>query len=215
MTANTADNRTDQAHQPDPDSSTERSATSWRTVDIVVASAVAAAFGVVFWAWGNLWNVLDATFATYPPGRAFMYGMWLVPGVLGALLIRKRGAAIYTQLVASLVSVLLGTSWGLNVAVYGLIEGAAAEIVFAFVLYKSWRLPVALAAGACAGASAALMDLAFYYPDWSGGWQLVYGVLVVASSTVLAGLGSWLVVRALAGTGVLAPFASGRDQVRV
>jgi energy-coupling factor transport system permease protein len=27
---------------------------SWRTVDIVVASAVGVAFGVVFWAWGNL-----------------------------------------------------------------------------------------------------------------------------------------------------------------
>jgi energy-coupling factor transport system substrate-specific component len=193
----------------------ERSTSSWRTVDIVVASAVAVAFGVVFWAWGNLWNVLDATFASYPPGRAFMYGMWLVPGVLGALLIRKRGAAIYTELVASIVSALLGVSWGLNVIAYGLVEGAAAEIVFAFFLYKSWRLPVALGAGASAGAAAALLDLAFYYPDWSGDWQLVYGVLVVASSTLLAGLGSWLVVRALARTGVLAPFASGRAQTRV
>jgi energy-coupling factor transport system substrate-specific component len=213
MTTNTTGSSTDQADQHA--SPPERSASSWRTVDIVVASAVGAAFGVVFWAWGNLWNVLDATFATYPPGRAFMYGMWLVPGVLGALLIRKRGAAIYTQLVASVVSVLLGVSWGLNVVAYGLVEGAAAEIVFAFVLYKSWRLPVALGAGASAGASAALLDLAFYYPDWSGSWQVVYTALVVASSTLLAGLGSWLVVRALAGTGVLSPFAAGRDQARV
>jgi len=205
-TTHTATQATDTG--PDPSS-------SWRTVDIVVASAVAVAFGVIFWAWGNLWNVLDATFATYPPGRAFMYGMWLVPGVLGALLIRKRGAAIYTELVAAIVSALLGVAWGLNVIAYGLVEGAAAEIVFAFVLYKSWRLPVALAAGATAGAAAALLDLAFYYPDWSADWQLVYGVLLVASSTVIAGLGSWLVVRALARTGVLSPFASGRDQSRV
>ena len=32
----------------------------WRTVDIVVASAIAVAFGVVFWAWGHLWNTASA-----------------------------------------------------------------------------------------------------------------------------------------------------------
>ena len=191
------------------------SASSWRTVDVVVASAVAVAFGVVFWAWGTLWQTASSAFTAFPPAQGFMYGVWLAPGVLGALLIRKRGAAIYTELVAAIVSALLGVAWGLNVIAYGLVEGAAAEIVFAFALYKSWRLPVALAAGAVAGASAALLDLAFYYPDWSGSWQLVYGALIVVSSVVIAGFGSWLVVRALARTGVLAPFASGRHQSRV
>jgi len=191
------------------------SASSWRTVDVVVASAVAVAFGVVFWAWGTLWQTASSAFTAFPPAQGFMYGVWLAPGVLGALLIRKRGAAIYTELVAAVVSALLGVAWGLNVIAYGLVEGAAAEIVFAFALYKSWRLPVALAAGAVAGASAALLDLAFYYPDWSGSWQLVYGALIVVSSVVIAGFGSWLVVRALARTGVLAPFASGRHQSRV
>jgi energy-coupling factor transport system substrate-specific component len=35
------------------------------------------------------------------------------------------------------------------------------------------------------------------------------------SSAVIAGLGAWLLVRALARTGVLAPFPSGRDQATV
>jgi energy-coupling factor transport system permease protein len=188
---------------------------SWRTVDVVVAAAIGVAFGVVFWGWNSLWNVLEPAFAGYPPGRAVIYGMWLVPAVLGALIIRKRGAAIFTEVVASVVSAVLGTPWGLYVIAYGAVEGAAAELAFAFALYRSWRLPVALGAGATAGAAAALLDLAFYYPDWAVDHQVVYGLLVVASSTVLAGLGSWLVVRALARTGVLAPFASGRDQARV
>jgi len=194
---------------------TASTSSSWRTVDVVVASAVGVAFGVVFWAWGTLWQTASAAFTAFPPAQGFMYGVWLAPGVLGGLLIRKRGAAIYTELVAAIVSALLGVAWGLNVIAYGLVEGAAAEIVFAFALYKSWRLPVALAAAAVAGASAALLDLAFYYPDWSGSWQLVYGALIVVSSVVIAGFGSWLVVRGLARTGVLAPFASGRDQSRI
>ena len=188
---------------------------TWRTVDIVVAAAIGVAFGVVFWGWNSFWNVLEPAFAGYPPGRAVVYGMWLVPAVLGALVVRKRGAAIFTEVVASVVSAVLGTPWGLYVIAYGAVEGAAAELVFAFALYRSWRLPVALGAGATAGAAAALLDLAFYYPDWAVDHQVVYGLLVVASSTLLAGLGSWLLVRALARTGVLSPFGSGRDQARV
>ena len=189
--------------------------TSWRTVDIVVASSIAAAFGVIFWAWGQLWNTAQPAFTGFPPAQGFMYGVWLLPGVLGALIIRKPGAAIYTELVASIISAFLGTAWGLQVVLYGLVEGAAPELVFAFLLYRSWKLPAALAAGAVAGVAAALLDLAFYYTAWSGGWQLSYTLLLVASSLVVAGAGSWLLVRALAKTGVLAPFASGRDQALV
>ena len=187
----------------------------WRTVDIVVASSIAVAFGVVFWAWGQLWNTTGAAFAAFPPAQGFMYGVWLVPGVLGALVIRKPGAAIYTMVVASFVSALLGTPWGLQVVVYGLVEGAAPELVFAFLAYTSWRLPTAVVAGAAAGAAAALLDLVLYYPKWSGAWQLTYTGLVAGSSAVIAGVGAWLLVRALAGTGVLAPFPSGREQPSV
>jgi len=201
-----------------PTSASETTAapvTSWRTVDIVVASSIAAAFGVIFWAWGQLWNAAQPAFTGFPPAQGFMYGVWLLPGVLGALIIRKPGAALYTELVASIISAFLGTAWGLQVVLYGLVEGAAPELVFAFLLYRSWKLPAALAAGAVAGVAAALLDLAFYYTDWSGGWKLSYTLLLAASSLVVAGVGSWLLVRALAKTGVLAPFASGRDQVLV
>jgi energy-coupling factor transport system substrate-specific component len=188
---------------------------SWRTVDVVVASALAAAFGVVFWAWGNLWNSTQSAFTGFPPAQAFMYGVWLLPGVLGGLVIRKPGAALYVETVASIVSALLGVPWGLNVVAYGLVEGAAPELVFAMTGYRSWRLPTALLAAAAAGVAAALLDLAFYYADWKGTWQLTYALLVTASSVVVAGLGAWLLVRALAATGVLAPFASGRERAEV
>ena len=188
---------------------------SWRTVDVVVASAIAVAFGVVFWAWGNLWEATSGAFTAFPPAQGFMYGVWLMPAVLGALVIRKRGAAIYTELVAAIVSALLGTAWGLSVVAYGLLQGGAAEIVFAFALYRAWRLPTAILAGGAAGAAAALLDIVFYYEPWSGAWQLTYTAVLVASSALIAGVGSWLLVRALAPTGVLAPFGAGRDQARV
>ena len=54
----------------------------WRTVDIVVAAVIAVAFGVIFFAWNNVWEVSSA-FNGFPPLRALLNGVWLVPAVLG------------------------------------------------------------------------------------------------------------------------------------
>ena len=54
----------------------------WRTVDIVVTAVLGVAFGVVFWAWNLLWAAVGTAFTAFPPGQAFMYGVWLLPAVL-------------------------------------------------------------------------------------------------------------------------------------
>lgn len=189
--------------------------TTWRTVDIVVAATIAVAFGVVFWAWGLLWAAVGPAFTALPPLQGVMYGVWLLPGVLGALVIRKPGAAVFTELLAAFVSALLGNQWGINVVWYGLLEGAAPELVFALRRYRSWTLPTAVVAGAAAGLAAVVLDVLYYYSDWSAAWVGTYAVLVVLSSAAVAGVGAWLLVRALAPTGVLAPFRSGREQSAV
>ena len=165
----------------------------WRTVDIVVASAIGVAFGVVFWAWGHLWNTARRLHLV-PAGPGLH-----VRRVADACRARRAGhpqarRRHLHRAVAATVSALLGVSWGLSVVAYGVVEGAAAEIVFAFALYRSWRLVTALLAGAVAGLAAAMLDILFYYPKWSGGWQLSYALLLAASSALIAGAGSWLLV---------------------
>ena len=63
--------------------------------------------------------------------------------------------------------------------------------------------------------AAVLLDLVLFYPDWAGAWQAAFAALVVPSAALIAGLGSWLLVRALARTGVLSAFPSGREQPEV
>lgn len=187
--------------------------TRWRTVDIVVASVIGVAFGVVFWAWSALWegpaNVIPL------PGRAFMNGVWLLPAVLGPLVIRKPGAGVFTELLASLVSVLLGSPWGLLTLLYGLFEGLAGEFAFAATGYRSWRVPVAVVGGALAGGAATLLDLINFYGSWAAEWKWAYLGLTVLSGAVIAGIGGYLLTRALAQTGVLDRFPSGRERVAV
>ncbi|MFI6762623.1 ECF transporter S component [Micromonospora sp. NPDC050417] len=186
----------------------------WRTLDIVIASTLSVAFGVIFWAWGLLWN--GPADAIPLPGRAFLYGVWLVPAVLGALVIRKPGAALYTLTLAALVSVALGTSWGWTLVIQGPVEALAAELAFAAFAYRTYRLPVALLAGALAGLAAALYDVFVWYPDtaWDS-FRLPYLAITTVSSLVVAGLGSVALTRALAQTGVLDRFPAGRERATV
>lgn len=186
----------------------------WRTIDIVIASIVAVAFGVIFWAWNLLWN--GPADAIPLPGRAILYGMWLVPAVLGALIVRKPGAAFYTLTLASLVSVAIGTSWGWTLVIQGPLEALGAELIFAAFAYKVYNLPVALLAGASAGVVASVYDAFVWYGGTS--WatlRIPYILLAALSSLIVAGLGSVLLVRALAQTGVLDRFPAGRSRALV
>jgi energy-coupling factor transport system substrate-specific component len=188
-------------------------ATRWRTVDIVVTAVLGAAFGVVFWAWGLLWAGTGTAFAAFPPGQAFMYGVWLIPAVLGPLVVRKPGAGLFAELVAAIVSALLGSAWGASTIVYGLLQGLAGEAGFAVFGYRRFGWLQAVVSAALAGAMAAVLDLLYYYPDWTAAWKTTYVALVVAGTVVVAGFGGLALTRALAASGALSSFASGRTRV--
>lgn len=185
----------------------------WRTVDIVVAAVIAVAFGIVFWAWGAfVWTATGPLFTAAPPAQYVLSGVWLMPAVLGGLVIRKPGAALFSELVAAAISAFIGSQWGLDAILSGVVQGAGAELVFAFTLYRAWGLPVALLASVGAAVGEWLHDMPVYYAGTAFEVQLVYGAAMIVSALLIAGLGSWLLTRALADTGVLAPFASGRSQ---
>jgi energy-coupling factor transport system substrate-specific component len=187
----------------------------WRTIDIVTVTVLAVVSGVVFWAWNLVWTATGPAFAAFPPAQAVLYGVWLIPGVLGMLVVRLPGAALATAFLAAAVSWLLGAWWGLSVLWYGVLQGLAPELVFAAGRYRSFGRPVAVAAGTAAGAVPGLLDPIFWYPQWTPGWKVAYLLTCMASAALIAGLGSWALARRLARTGVLDAFPSGRERVGV
>lgn len=192
--------------------STSSSSGAWRTVDIVVAAVIGVAFGVVFIAWNAIYTATGPLFAAIPPVQALMYGVWLMPAVLVALIVRRPGAAFFGGFVAAGVSVLLGSPYGGDALISGAIQGAGAELGFAIGLYRRWTLPFALLAGGLAGIAAAVHDVVLYYRETGPDFWAVYAAATVISGVVVAGLGAWFLLRALVATGVLAPFEVGRQQ---
>lgn len=183
----------------------------WRTVDIVVASVIGVASGIIFWAWGLAYGPLSAALAATPGLTALLGGGWLFAAVLGALIVRKPGAAIYTELIAATVSALIGSQWGFGTLMSGLIQGLGAELVFALFLYVNWNVFTAVLAGAGAGVAMSINDLVVWYPGVDAGFQTVYVICGVISGAVLGGLVPWFIVRGLARAGALSRFAAGRQ----
>ncbi|WP_298254268.1 ECF transporter S component [uncultured Arthrobacter sp.] len=190
--------------------STARGAGQWRVVDIVVASVIAVAVGVVFVGWNVGYNGISVITAGFPPLAGLYTGGWLIAGVLGGLIIRKPGAAIYCEILAAAVSALIGSQFGISVLLSGAIQGVGAELVFLLFLYRRWTLPVALLAGLGAGLALAISENILYNALWTFEFKLMYAVFAAVSGIVIAGLVSWLAMRGLARTGALSSFAAGR-----
>ena len=189
---------------------------SWRVVDIVVAAVLGVAIGLVFWGWntvGGLW--FGAMDALTPGLGGIAVGIWLLGGVVGGLIIRKPGAALLVELIAAVVSALIGNVWGITTIFSGLAQGLGAELIFLAFLYLRFTLPVAMLAGAGAGIGAWVLEL-FLTPNIvkSLEFNLIYLGTLVVSGALLAGLVGWLLVRALAATGALSRFAAGREARR-
>ena len=140
-------------------------ATRWRTRDILVTAIIGVVFGVVFWAWGIAWSAFAPLNSAVPVARDLLYAVWLVPAVLAPLIVRKPGAALFAEMVAAGVSALLGSAWGVDTLLSGFVQGAAAELVFAFTLYRNWSFPVIAVAAIASAAAAWIHDWAFYYAD--------------------------------------------------
>jgi len=183
----------------------------WRVVDIVVASVIAVACALIFLLWNVGYEVPSSLLKPLLPGvQGLVAGPWLIAGVLGGLIIRKPGAALYTEVVAAVISALVGNQWGPLTILSGLVQGLGAELVFLLFLYGVWRLPVAMLAGAGAGLACGINDRILWYAGADVTFTTIYIVSTTVSGAIIAGLGAWLIARGLAATGALNRFASGR-----
>ena len=221
----------------EPRSSTRRSITAtrplrgWRTVDIITIAFLGAALGVAFWGWGIFYNgPVTALKIGYAPLMGLFVGPWFLAGVVGGLVVRRPGAALFCEVVAALVSMLPGTEWGATVLVSGILQGLGAELAFAIFGYKAFGAAVAVLAGVLSAPLEWAFEVVSFPASWAdvpvlsvfangGGWyaewvlrdKLVYLGAMAVSGAVLAGLVGWLLVRALARAGALSAFPAGQE----
>ncbi len=188
------------------------SRTSWRVIDIVVTAVLGIATGLVFVGWNFVGGAGYEVFNAVTPGLGGLaVGIWLIGGVLGGLVIRKPGAAVAVELVGALVSAAIGNQWGISTLYSGLAQGLGAELIFLLFAYRRFGLAIAMLAGAGAGVGAWALEFALGNIAKSAAFNAAYLASLVVSGAVLAGVVAWLLVKALARTGALSRFESGRE----
>ena len=175
---------------------------TWRTRDIVVTAVIAVAFGVVFAALNAAWPALEIL----GPARYILYGTWLLPAVVAPLIVRKPGAALFAEMVAASLSVLLVNQWGPSALLSGFVQGVGAEAVFALARYRNWTWPVVVAAALASTTAAWVHDWYFWFPTASIDFMLTLGAFMAISAVVLMPLVAFALVRSLREAGVLEGF---------
>ncbi|HEX2704953.1 MAG TPA: ECF transporter S component [Candidatus Lustribacter sp.] len=185
---------------------------AYRTIDLITLAFLGVAFGLAFWAWGKAYAAPAAGLAAvFPPLQGVTSAPWLMAGVVGGLVVRRPGAALFTELIAAVVSMLPGTQWGAEVFVSGLVQGLGAEIGFALLAYARYGPVAAALAGACAAPLEAVYEWYAYWTDWGWSYKVAYLLILTVAGAAVAGLGGWALTRALARSGALAALPPGLE----
>jgi len=182
----------------------------WTLRETLVVAVLGAVFGVLYLGWVQVWLVLQAIFG--PVTMDIVMGFWFIVSLIAAAIIRKPGVALFSEVLAAAIQVLLGSPAGLLLLLTGLVQGAGAEAVFAATRWRRYSLPVLMAAGmGSAVVSFAYTWVRFDYGSLAPGLLVAMFVLRLASGALLGGLLGHLIVLGLFRTGVLSGLAIDRD----
>lgn len=174
--------------------------TKLRLTDILVTVVISIGFGVIYKIWGPLYNMIKP-FGLH--ADQLIYGMWFMAATVAFLIIRKPGVALLAEIAASSGEFLMGSEWGLEVLLFGIIQGLFAEIVFFVTGYKRSSLIIICLAAVMSAIGSILMDMYKGYIGDLAVWNLVLFLGArLLGSVLIAGVGAFYLVKALEQTGV-------------
>ncbi|MFT8358603.1 ECF transporter S component [Bifidobacterium aquikefiri] len=186
----------------------------WRPIDITVASVIAVASGLVFWMFDLVVTAPSAFLEGLVPGLSgLISGFWYIAGPLAIIIVRKPGAAIYAETIGGLLELALGNQWGFSGSlVAGLVQGVFSELVFAIVMYRMWNAWTATLSGLVTGLGGSLYSLIVLQSGLNAGGTYVVTNIIAncISGAVISGILMWYLYIAIAKSGALSHFASGR-----
>jgi energy-coupling factor transport system permease protein len=171
-----------------------------KLTDVLITIIIAIVFGIVYKLWTPIY------YAVQPLGihlDQLLYGMWFIAATVAFLIIRKPGVAFLAEVAAASGEFLVGSEFGLEVLIYGVLQGIGAELVFALFLYKRFDMSVAILAAIGSAVGSLLMDVFKGYITDLALWNLtLYVGARVIGSILLAGVLAYFIVKALEKTGV-------------
>ena len=172
------------------------------TKEVVIVAMVAAVIGVIFTLLDYAYMPMSAVL-----GTVFMeitFGVYMLSAALPMYLVRKPGFAIFGALVTAGVNLLLGSPYGLQLVLAGVLEGLGVEIAYAIGKYSGDMKTMVI--GEILGAVFVFCRDGFFWgTPWANGTGIAIGCVVVRFlSSIIVGIAvTKIIAAALAKTGVL------------
>ncbi len=179
------------------------------TKEVVIVAMVAAVIGVIYTLLDYAYMPLSAAL-----GTVFMeltFGIYLLSASLPMYIVRKPGFAIFGGLVTAGVNLLLGSPYGLQLVLAGLLQAAGMEIAYAVGKYKG-SMPEMVIGSILSAVLVLCRDGFMWGSPWAYGTSIAIGVIVVRllSATIIGIILVKIITAALVKTGVLKGFACAR-----
>jgi energy-coupling factor transport system substrate-specific component len=178
--------------------------------ELVLTAVVAVALGVAFWGWTFIYELAKPILKVN--GLSYLSaGFWIFASVFLSQIVRKPGIAIIASIIAAFIESLL-THWGIMSVLWGLVQGAGAELIFFLCLYKKWDLKVLVLAAIVSAFFSYCLDFFLYdYKNLSLAINITQLSSFLISAALLAGLLSELVSRRLVKLGILDQFLIAKE----
>ncbi|MGC4020131.1 MAG: ECF transporter S component [Muricomes sp.] len=181
----------------------------WKTKEVVVIAMIAAVVGVLYTLMDYAYMPLSAVL-----GTVFMeltFGIYLLSAALPMYIVRKPGFAVYGALVTAGVNLLLGSPYGIQLILAGVLQAIGIEIGYAlFGKYEGNMKNMVI--GAILGALLVFSRDALVFGTLTYGAKIVTGIIIVRllSAAIIGTLLVKGITAALNKTGVLRGFACAK-----
>ncbi|WJQ14653.1 ECF transporter S component [Geobacillus stearothermophilus] len=171
-----------------------------KLADVLTTIVIAVVFGVIYKVWGPLYEVVKV-FGFH--ADQLIYGMWFIASSLAYLLIRKPGVALLAEIAASSGELVMGSQWGLEVLIYGVVQGLFAELVFAAFRYRRFDVFVVSLSAVGATVGSLIMDFYKGYIEALAPWNMALFLLArFVGAVLISGVFAVSLAKALEKTGV-------------
>jgi len=172
--------------------------------EILVTVLISLIFAIIYNLWWLFYNVAQVAGLHL---EQLTYGVWFMAAIVCYLIIPKPGIALLAEFAAGAGETIVMGKFDIPTIIYALLQGLACEIVFAIFKYQSRSVMVAMLAGLVTALISFPVDYFYGYLNEVAGWNLILFVVFRAiSGIIIAGLLSYLLVKALDQTGVTKVF---------
>jgi len=185
--------------------------TGYRIDEIVLLFVLSTVIGLIFFLWTYAYDFFKVFLK--PLGLSGLnVGIWMIGGILPALIIRKPGAALIGEVIAAFVEGWI-TKWGITAVLWGFVQGLGAELVFLIFLYIKWNLLTSILAGLLSCIFSFILD--FFYSKYytlTLKFNILQFISYSISGIIEAGVVSYVLFNLLKRSGVINKYIQRNEQ---